>query len=109
VNLTPTTLSSTILHGALLTFCILIIPLISFLLVLFNKCFNFAFRFIVICPPHGIEDYLEIYLEVDPGCANLTEGRKKTENFNLALIDQVNDERTIRKGIFYLFCKLYEE
>jgi len=46
---------------------------------------------------------LEIYLEVDAECANSTECWKKSENFNLALINQHDEELTIRKGIFVIW------
>jgi len=44
---------------------------------------------------------MEFYLDADKDCANLPQGWKKTANLNLALINQINDRMTIRKGIFY--------
>jgi len=41
---------------------------------------------------------------VDGG--NLPKGWKKTAAFNLALINQVNEEMTITKGIFFLLPSL---
>ncbi|XP_047156265.1 uncharacterized protein LOC124827282 [Vigna umbellata] len=41
---------------------------------------------------------LEIYLHADMNRANLSEDWKRTENISLALINQVNDQKTLRKG-----------
>jgi len=43
---------------------------------------------------------LQIYLEADKDCANLPKDWKKIANFNLTLINQVNDRWSVRKGIF---------
>jgi len=60
---------------------------------------NFVFRHIAIVA----DSYLEIYLETHVDGSNLPKGWTKTADFNLALINQVNDQMTIRKGIFSYF------
>ncbi|XP_027908181.1 MATH domain and coiled-coil domain-containing protein At2g01790-like isoform X1 [Vigna unguiculata] len=59
--------------------------------------------YIVICPPGDIHDYLQIYLEADKDCANLPKDWKKIANFNLTLINQVNDRWSVRKGFEFEF------
>ncbi|XP_047156277.1 MATH domain and coiled-coil domain-containing protein At2g01790-like [Vigna umbellata] len=56
--------------------------------------------YMVSCPVGGI---LGIYLHVDKNSANLPKDWKRTENISLALINQVNDQKTIRKGSEYEF------
>ncbi|XP_022642050.1 MATH domain and coiled-coil domain-containing protein At3g58360-like [Vigna radiata var. radiata] len=51
--------------------------------------------YMVSCLVGGI---LGIYLEADKNCAYLPKDWKRTENISLALINQVNDQKTIRKG-----------
>jgi len=56
---------------------------------------NFVFRHIAIIP----DSYLQIYLETHVDGANLPKGWIKIADFNIALINQVDDEMTIREGI----------
>ncbi|ESW07050.1 hypothetical protein PHAVU_010G097900 [Phaseolus vulgaris] len=47
------------------------------------------------------DDYLEIYLKADTESSNLRVGWEKAANFRFAVINQVNDKMTIRKGYDY--------
>jgi len=66
-----------------------------FILIDVVNCF---YRHISIIPAY----YLEIYLETHVDGSNLLKGWRKTADFNLALVNQVNDQNGYKKRYFFL-------